>query len=59
MVKPAKPTMIAIDFPGMTTNVDPIDLPSGAAEVQINLQSNQYGEMASRRGTRQVTFESE
>lgn len=47
------------DFTGMVTAADPHNLPPGAAQIQINLQSNVPGELAVRGGLRRVTFESE
>ena len=45
------------DFPGMLRNQDPQDLPPGGAEVQLNLACIERGQMRSRGGMRQVTFE--
>jgi hypothetical protein len=45
------------DFPGLVTNADGPDVPSGAAEVQINLMSNRVGELTTRPGLTQVQFE--
>ena len=59
MAKPARPVVVAVDFPGILTNVDPRDLSEGAAEVQLNLQSMRYGEVSSRLGCREITFEDE
>lgn len=59
MPRPAKPAVIAYDFPGIQLAIDPRDFQDGAAEMQINLQSTQYGEMQSRAGIREVSFEDE
>lgn len=56
-MKPAKPVVTVIDFPGVMTNVDPVDTPPGAAEVQLNLASVILGEACIRRGIRPVQFE--
>lgn len=52
-----KPVAVSTDFPGLVTNVDPRDLPSGAAEEQLNLCSMVMGEMRVRLGIRPVIFE--
>ena len=57
MPDPAKPQVTISDFPGILTNVDPRDLPPGAAEEQVNAVALVYGELAVRRGIREVTFE--
>lgn len=51
------PVVDARDFPGMMTNVDPLDIPEGAARVQVNLTSDRPGELAVRPGAKQVAFE--
>jgi hypothetical protein len=49
-----KPTIVAIEamreFPGLATDVDPADIPPGAAIVQHNLQSISAGKMTTRKG---------
>ncbi len=45
------------DFPGLADNVDPRDLPPGAAEEQVNATAVVAGELAVRLGYRLVTFE--
>lgn len=52
-----RPVAALTDFPGLVTNVDPRDLPAGAAEEQINLCSMVQGEMRVRLGIREVIFE--
>lgn len=59
MPKPATPVVVATDFPGMMVNTDPRDIPSGAAEEQINLTCVKTGEMRVRGGVREVFFEPE
>lgn len=39
------------------TNVDPRDLPPGAAEEQVNCCSNILGELTPRAGFRELLFE--
>jgi hypothetical protein len=53
----ARPIETASDFPGIMTNVDPRDIPAGAAEIQFNLSSIFIGELTSRLGIREVVFE--
>lgn len=53
----ARPIETADDFPGIMTNVDPRDIPAGAAEIQFNLSSTFMGELTSRQGLREVVFE--
>lgn len=45
------------DFPGLVNNGDPSDLPPGAAIEQVNVTSQTPGELAVRRGYRDVRFE--
>lgn len=59
MAQPARPTVEINDFPGMLSNIDARDLPNGAAESQVNVTSVVAGELRSRLGMREVTFESE
>lgn len=47
------------DFPGLVTNADGPEIPTGAADVQINLMSNRVGELTARPGLTQVQFEGE
>lgn len=47
------------DFPGLISNADPMDIPNGAAQVQVNLTSRVFGELRTRRGFRDAQFESE
>lgn len=44
-------------FRGQHSDVDPQDLPAGAAQVQRNLQIVRAGEMEVRKGFRKVVFE--
>jgi hypothetical protein len=57
VAKPAQPVAVSTDFPGILTNVDPRDLPPGAAEEQINMLSIVSGELRVRAGIQEVTFE--
>jgi hypothetical protein len=52
-----KSTVEMRDFPGMATRVDPDDYQEGMSQVQINLDSNLQGELRTRSGYREVTFE--
>jgi len=54
---PAKQTVELRDFPGLITNMDPNDLPPGAAQVQINIVSVVAGELQVRQGIKEVKFE--
>lgn len=56
-MEPAHPAVLIMDFPGLMTNVDPRDLPTGAAEEQTNLTCIVTGELRQRLGMREVTFE--
>lgn len=49
--------IVARDFPGMVIAVDPDDLPPGAAELQVNLQSDRAGELRTRPGFRKLAFD--
>ena len=54
---PTKQSVELRDFPGLVTNLDPHDLPPGAAQVQINVVSIVSGELQVRLGIKEVTFE--
>lgn len=58
MPKPAQPITVATDFPGMMSDVDPRDIPAGAAEEQVNICSMVPGELRVRLGLQEVTFDS-
>lgn len=45
------------DFPGLQSNADARNLPSGAAADQRNLQCLRLGELTCRPGFKVVTFE--
>lgn len=45
------------DFPGLMTNVDPLDIPDGSAREQSNLVSSKPGELRVRPGATLVTFD--
>lgn len=57
MPKPARPIAQTVDFPGLLTNVDPRDLPAGAAEEQLNATCVVIGELRVRLGVREVSFD--
>ena len=57
MREPPRPRIVISDFPGLTSNFDPRDLPPGAAQEQINATSETVGELRVRLGMRPVTFE--
>lgn len=59
MAEIARRAVNAVDFPGVMTNVDPRDLPDGAAAEQVNACSLRFGELAVRQGLKTVTFEEE
>lgn len=54
----AKPIVVITTWEGMMSDVDPKDLPPGAAELAVNATSVAFGEMVVRHGIREVTFES-
>lgn len=56
MPAPATPIAIASDFPGLLTNVDPRDIPDGAAQEQTNITCLEIGVLSVRLGIREVTF---
>lgn len=56
-MQPAKPVLEMNDFPGMLSGVDPRDIPSGAAEEQVNLTCVVMGQMDVRAGIKEVVFE--
>lgn len=49
--------VICKDFPGLIDNVDPRDLPPGAADVQINCCCIVLGELQVRLGYREIAFD--
>jgi hypothetical protein len=55
----AKDSAVLRDFPGLASRPDALDLPPGGAILQENLQSHAEGELSTRPGTRQITFEEE
>jgi hypothetical protein len=50
-------TVEFMDFPGMMQNVDPRDIPTGAAEDQINFCCILIGQLECRHGLREPNFE--
>lgn len=53
----ARPSVQIVDFDGLMENVDPRDVPDGAAEEQVNATCFRFGELSVRNGLREVTFE--
>lgn len=49
--------LVIRDFPGLASNMDTADLEAGKAQVQTNAVCTNNGELRSRLGLRQVTFE--
>lgn len=47
------------DFPGLYVGPDPIDIPTGAAVIQINVGSGKPGKIITRKGYCRVTFEAD
>jgi hypothetical protein len=45
------------DFPGLMLNIDPRDLPPGAAQDQVNACCIVQGELQIRLGYREVKFD--
>lgn len=46
------------DFPGLMLDVEPHDLPAGAADIQVNVTSENLGVLTSRGGFVVLNFES-
>lgn len=46
-------------FQGLTSNQDPADLEPGQAAVQVNVWSARPGELQTRAGIREMTFDTE
>ena len=57
MGEKAKQMVEIRDFPGLILDMDPNDLPMGAAEQQVNVQSNTPGILVSRTGYLELSFE--
>lgn len=58
---PNQPSVAVVeiaDFVGLVSDMDPDDIPDGAAQVMVNLTVTRPGEMASRGGLRRLTFDS-
>lgn len=51
------PPQVVGDFPGLINNVDGRDLPPGAGQVQVNLQSRVQGNLQTRKGLARISFE--
>ena len=45
------------DFPGLVNSIDPDDLDTGAATVQLNATCIRPGELTVRQGWKELTFE--
>ena len=50
-------TVELTDFPGMMQNVDPRDIPVGAADDQVNMGCILIGQLQCRLGLREPNFE--
>jgi hypothetical protein len=57
MSEKAKDGVVLRDFPGLATQPDALDVNPGAAVIQTNLQSDADGQLRTRSGVKQVTFE--
>lgn len=57
MAQPPSTSVQIEDFPGLQSGRDPLDIPEGAGEEQVNATCVVMGELQVRRGYRQVTFE--
>jgi hypothetical protein len=57
--EPWKPLtrQVAREFPGMASNLDPHDLPAGAASLQVNLLPRRAGTIQTRGPLVPLTFE--
>ena len=47
------------DFRGMSSILDPHDLPPGVSRVQVNVTATRMGELNVRRGLREVNYDAE
>ena len=54
---PGNGQVVCKDFPGLIDNMDPRDLPPGAAEDQVNLACVLVGELTVRLGYKEVSFD--
>ena len=59
MPQPPREALVIRDWPGLVTNMSSEDLPEGAAEVQVNVTGVRAGELRSRAGLFQLTFDDE
>lgn len=57
MSMPPKSEIVITDFPGLVTNIDPKDIPPGAAQIMTNVAVIRQAQMQARQGYREVTFE--
>ena len=53
------PEVVTEIFLGMFSSIDPHDLASGQAEIQVNMWSPRQGELASRPGVRECASDTE
>jgi hypothetical protein len=49
----------AVEFGGLNLAADPHDIDAGESVAQVNVTSTGSGELRSRRGLRELTFDSE
>ena len=56
---PAETEVKIEQFIGLATFVDPVDLPPGGAQKQINVQGLRMGMLETRRGLRPIDFDAE
>ncbi len=59
MGEPARTEVKIERFIGLATNLDPVDMPPGGAQVQVNVQGLRTGLLETRRGIRPITFDDE
>ena len=54
---PGAGQVLCKDFPGLMDNIDPRDIPPGAADDQVNICCIVMGELSVRLGYREVTYD--
>lgn len=59
MGQPADTEVNAVVFGGMVSNLDSRDLEPGQAQVQVNVNSVKPGQLAIRKGFRELIFDVE
>lgn len=57
MAEEPRGSAVLEDFPGMVEDIDPDDLPPGAAEIQINATCVRTGQLIVRLGILPVKFD--